>query len=127
MTGLNLNAVLKCLILAMCALPAFAQESSSLKLTPKLIVQSGAVAPWRTSEAPIASTPLSAPLFPPVSIKRERIPGSCDVSAGALCYDYRNGSSVYKPSRQLMLEISGMQRESVALKRDKITFKYSFR
>jgi hypothetical protein len=124
---MDMKALLKCFVLAMCALPAFAQESSSLKLKPKLIVQSGTVAPWRASEAPIASAPTPAPLFPLDSIKHEHIPGSCELSAGALCYDYRNGSSVYKPSRQLMPEISGMQRESVALKRDKITFKYSFR
>lgn len=123
---MDMKTLLKCLILAICALPAFAQESSSLKLKAKLIVQSGTVAPWRASEAPVASAPTPAPLFPPVSNKHERIPGSCETSAGALCYDYRNGSSVYKPSRQLMPEISGMQSESVAVKRDKITFKYSF-
>ena len=91
------------------------------------MVQSGTVAPWRAGEAPIASAPATAPLFTPDSTKREHIPGSCEISSGALCYDYRNGAAVYKPSRQLMPEISGMQRESVALKRDKITFKYSFR
>lgn len=124
---MDMKTLLMCLVLATCALPAFAQESSNLKLTPKLMVQSGTVAPWRASEAPIASKPTPAPLFPLVLNKREHIPGSCGVSEGALCYDYRNGSSVYKPSRQLMPEINGMQRESVAVKRDKITFKYSFR
>jgi hypothetical protein len=123
---MDMKTLLKCIILAMCALPAFAQESSSLNLKLKLIVQSGTVAPWRAREAPIASAPAPAPLFPPVSNQREHIPGSCEASAGALCYDYRNGNSVYKPSRQLMPEISGMQRESVTVKRDKITFKYSF-
>ncbi len=124
---MDMKTLLKCFILAMCALPAFAQETSSLKLTPKLIVQSGTVAPWRASEAPIASAQTPTPLFLPVSTKREHIPGSCGVSTGPLCYDYRSGSSVYKPSLQLMPEISGMQRESLALKRDKITLKYSFR
>jgi hypothetical protein len=124
---MDMKTLLKCLILAMCAIPAFAQDALNLKLKPKLIVQSGTVAPWRVGEAPIASALTPTPLFPPVSAKRERIPGSCEVSASALCYDYRHGSSVYKPSRQLMPEISGMQRESVAVKRDKITFKYSFR
>ena len=118
-----MKILLKCFILVMCAFPAFAQEFSSLKLKPKLVEQSGTVAPWRAREIAIAS----APLFPQVSIEREHIPGSCEVSKRALCYDYRNGNSVYKPSRQLMPEISGMQRESLSLKRDKITFKYSFR
>jgi hypothetical protein len=124
---MDMKDLLKCSVLAMLALPAFAQESSSLKLRPMLIVQPGAVAPWRASEAPILSAPAPVPLFPPVSAKHEHIPGSCEASAGALCYDYRNGSSVYKPSQQLMPGISGMQRESIALRRDKITFKYSFR
>ncbi len=90
------------------------------------MVQSGTVAPWRALEAHVASAPTPAPLFPPVSSRLEHIPGACGESSGALCYDYRNGSSVYKPSRQLMPEISGMRPESVAVKRDKITFKYSF-
>lgn len=124
---MDMKTLLTCFALAVCALPALAQESSSLKLMAKLIVQSGTTAPWRASDAPVASAPAPAPLFPPVSNKHEHIPGSCETSAGALCYDYRNGNSVYKPSRQLMPGISGMQRESVAVKRDKITFKYSFR
>jgi hypothetical protein len=124
---MKMNTLLKCLILATCAVPAFAQESSNLKMKAKLIVQSGTVAPWRASEAPIASAPKPAPLFPPVATKRERIPGSCEVSGNALCYDYRHGGSVFKPSRELMPEISGMQRESIGVRRDKITFKYSFK
>jgi hypothetical protein len=56
---------------------------------------------------------MPAPLFPSVSIKRKYIPGSCKVSGGALCYDYRNGSSVCKPYCEFMPEISDVQCESL--------------
>lgn len=54
------------------------------------------------------------------------VPGSCSASASSLCYDYRTGRAVYRPARNLMPEIAGMRRESLSLKRDKVTFHYSF-
>jgi hypothetical protein len=44
-----------------------------------------------------------------------------------VCYDYKDGRAVFKPARNLMPEIAGMRRESMTLKRDKITLNYSFK
>lgn len=134
---MNMKSLMKCWMLAMCTLPpictlpamssALAQDPPSLKLKSRPAVPSGKLAPWRAVEAPIPSGPV---LHFPIYMTRSEdihIPGSCEVSSAALCYDYRNGGAVYKPSRHLLPEISGMRRESVSLKRDKITFKYSFR
>lgn len=54
-------------------------------------------------------------------------PSSCATSALSLCYDYRTGHAVYKPARQLMPDIHGLQRESMSLKRSGITLRYSFK
>jgi hypothetical protein len=118
------KAPLTCLILATCACPALAQESSSLSLRPGLAVKSGMVAPWRAVDA---LAPKPAVLIPPASGAHDPVPGTCALSTDALCYDHRSGSLVYKPLRALMPEIGGLQRESIAIKRDKVTFRYSFR
>jgi hypothetical protein len=122
---MNLRVLLMCLTLAICALPVCAQDSSGLTLMQKLM---GADAPWRNHNAPagVATAPTMAPQFPPPSNKRKDVAGSCEAAESTLCYDYRSGSSVYKPSRLLMPEISGMRRENLVVRRDKITFKYSF-
>ena len=44
----------------------------------------------------------------------------------SLCYDPDSRRIIYKPARALMPEIPGLQRENISLKRDRITFKYSF-
>jgi hypothetical protein len=122
---MDMKAPWKCLIATMFALPAFAQESSSLRLKPRLM-SSDTVAAWRASDEAIAATLTPAPLFSPDYIQRDQMLGSCELSGALMCYDRRNGIA-FKPSRNLMPEISGMQREGISLKRDKITFKYSFR
>lgn len=60
------------------------------------------------------------------SLERAAIPGSCAAAGASLCYDYRTGRAVYRPARNLMPEIAGMKRESLSVKRDKVTFHYSF-
>jgi hypothetical protein len=132
-----MRTLLKCLILAMCAFPAFAQDASSLKLKPKYAPQTSATAPFvvngpQTSAAvpngAEEGLPVAPPLFTPSNpLAREPIPGSCNQSSSAICYDYGSGKAVFKPARELMPEISGMRRESLTLKRDRITFNYSFK
>ena len=52
---------------------------------------------------------------------------SCDNAGQSLCYDAGSGKIVYKKTRDYMPSIPGMQAEHIALRRDRITFKYSFR
>ena len=119
-----MRGLIKCLVLFVCAVPAPAQEPVGLKLQPKSILQSGVTAPYLAQA--LSGAP-SAVLSAPNSLDREPIPGSCANSNGTLCYDYRTGRAIYKPARELMPEIAGMHRESLTLKRDKITLNYSFR
>ena len=44
----------------------------------------------------------------------------------SLCYDPESRRIVYKPARAWMPEIPGLQRENISVKRDRITFRYSF-
>ncbi len=117
-----MKLLLKSLLLAACIFPAHAQEPFALKLKPKLAALSNASAPFNTDAAPSVAN-----LGAPAPLEREPIPGSCNASTNMLCYDYKTGRAVYKPTRELMPEISGMRRESLTLKRDKITFNYSFK
>ena len=118
-----MKLLLKFLLLTACVFPAHAQEPFALKLKPKLAILSNAAAPFNADAAPLVANWGAASANP----EREHIPGSCSASSNTLCYDYKSGRAVYKPARQLMPEISGMRRESLTLKRDKITFNYSFK
>lgn len=119
-----MQRVLLTALLAFCAAPLCAQDALGPRLKHKSALASvapAAAAPFR-ADAVFSS---SAVNFEP-ALEREPVPGSCSVSAAALCYDYRNGRAVFKPARGLMPEIAGMRRENLSVKRDRITFSYSF-
>lgn len=121
-----MKALVKCLILTVCTGPVFAQESSGLRIKPKIAISTPSVssAPFHAHAVPAPDLPA---LTPYVGLEGEPIPGSCTVSSSMVCYDYKNGRAVFKASRGLMPEIAGMRRESLTLKRDKITLNYSFK
>jgi hypothetical protein len=52
-------------------------------------------------------------------------PGACKADS-LVCYDYRKGQSVVPMTKSLMPEVPGLTREGVTLKRDKLSFHYSF-
>lgn len=120
-----MKVLIRCLLLTACAFPALAQEHLVLKLQAKSVQQTGILAPFNAVLVDV-SAPVTQ-LMPPNAPNREPIPGACSTSGGALCYDYRAGRAVFTPARELMPEISGMRREGLTLKRDKVTFNYSFK
>ena len=61
----------------------------------------------------------------PRDLRRDESRSSCN-SDRALCYDVDSGHIVYKPARQYMPEIPGLQRENISVKRDKVVLRYSF-
>lgn len=110
------------------ASPCFAQ-SSALSIRPKIAEATSSPTPAPTRIAPfVADTAEDLPglSFNP-ALERANIPGSCANAGESLCYDYKNRRAVYRPARKLMPEIAGMKRESLTLKRDKITMNYSFK
>jgi len=105
----------------------FADEPVTLKLRPK--------------SAMIVATPVAkyAPFvasyreeFPEVALRADveskEVPNSCSSEdSSALCYDYKRGRAVFKPTRNWMPGIPGMRPESITMKRDKLAFNYSFK
>jgi hypothetical protein len=53
--------------------------------------------------------------------------GTCQHSARDLCYDLLDGRLTYRPVRRYMPRIDGLTPESVSVRHNRVTFKYSFR
>lgn len=118
--------------------PAAATDASShsqpLQLRPKAGVAQVAgpgpmvlakVAPFVSNNAnPSAAPEPALELASPKSQTAQPKPG-CSKSA-SLCYESDTGRIVFKPARQFMPEIPGLQRENISIKRDRIIFRYSF-
>lgn len=97
-----------------------------LKLRSKAAVAE-VLAP-RTSSAPFRE-PLQGPelelLAPVHDPRRDNKAWSC-TGETALCYDPDSRRIIYKPARGLMPDIPGLRRENISVRRNRITFKYSF-
>jgi hypothetical protein len=105
-----------------------ASAPSPLQLRPKAgIIALAAPGPAVQKDAPFAN-PASQPdlnLTPQAGhVEEARKPG-CSKQA-SVCYEADTGRIVFKPARQLMPDIPGLQRENISLKRDRIIFRYSF-
>ena len=53
--------------------------------------------------------------------------GSCEAAARDLCYDAASGRVVYRAARKYMPQFDGLTAESVSLRGNRITLKYSFK
>jgi hypothetical protein len=113
--------------LALNALPgtAFAaEETNSLTLRSKNAIATAV--PHRSAPyAQPVGEPEREPLFSQRDARHEQSRSSCE-STRDLCYDNTSGRIVYKPARQFMPGIPGLQADSISLKRDKLVFKYTF-
>ena len=69
--------------------------------------------------------PEREPLFSAHDARQDQGRSSCE-SNHDLCYDHNSRRIVYKPARQFMPGIPGLQADSISLKRDKLVFKYTF-
>ena len=94
----------------------------------------------RTKYAPAAPTPLARAPFvavpgePPLDLlPREEDPrlkasrSSCSHESRSLCYDSGTNKIVYKGTREYMPDLPGLRREHISVRKDRVTFKYSFR
>jgi hypothetical protein len=96
-----------------------------LKLRPKAAL--AAAAPSLQASAPFV-VPSGEPdldLLPRPDPRLEQSRSSCS-GERALCYDPQSRRIVYKPARALMPDIPGLHRENISVRRDRITFRYSF-
>jgi hypothetical protein len=118
------------IVVALCAatFPALGEEAHILKLKPKTAMVSP---PPAAAQAPFAPG-YTREEFPEAALRMEAeskyVPNSCSsAESTSLCYDYKSGRAVYKPTRNWMPEIPGMRPESITMKRDKLAFNYSFK
>ena len=119
------------LALALAAAPA-AEANEPAQPAPPLKLRSKAAVAEVLSSRP-SPAPFRAPSLEPeldllpqqADPRRESKRWSC-TGESSLCYDPDSRRIIYKPARALMPEIPGLQRENISVKRDRITFKYSF-
>jgi hypothetical protein len=103
---------------------ATAEEQRPLLLKPKAAI--AAVTPHRS--APFVhrlGTPEPEALFTKHDPREEESRSSCDGQRD-VCYEPGSGKIVYKPARNYMPDIPGLKRESMSIKRNRITWRYSF-
>ena len=101
-----------------------AEDANTLTLRSKSAIATAV--PHRS--APYAlpvGEPEREPLFSPRDARETHSRSSCE-SKRDLCFDSASGRIVYKPARQFMPGIPGLQAEGISLKRDKLVFKYTF-
>ena len=100
------------------------KPGQGLVLKPKTAM----VGPQSYRHAPFLSpsmTDTELELLPRRDQRQEAMRSSCS-GERSLCYDPASGRIVYKPAREFMPEIPGLQRENISVKRDRIVLRYSF-
>ena|ERR1700674_490692 len=102
---------------------AAVEAKPALQLAPKAALAAAPAHSYAPFVAPAPEAELD--LMPRRGARHAESPYSCE-SERALCYDPGSGRIVYKQARRYMLEIPGLQRENISLRRDKIVFRYSF-
>jgi hypothetical protein len=97
----------------------------TLQLKPKAALASttpsSTYAPFLLS----ASTDPELDLLPRRDLRDGESRSSCNKQQ-AICYDAAAGRIEFRPARNLMPDIPGLQRETISVKRDRIILKYSF-
>lgn len=99
-------------------------QVNPLQLRPKAAMPT----PAKTHRFAPFVAPLAEPdldLLPRVDPREGESRSSC-ARATTLCYDPSTRRIVYKPARALMPELPGLQAENISVRRDRVTFKYSF-
>jgi len=117
------------LAIALAVAPVSAAEppaqASPLQLRPKSGVAT--LAPTHRFAPFVAPREDSEPeLLPRHDDRLEESRSSCS-GERSLCYDPSSGRIVYKPARAFMPDLPGLQRENISVRRDRITFRYSFK
>ena len=113
-------------VLASLAFAVQAADGVELSLRTKALA-SASVAP--KSDAPFAAgrDPLPQLLLTDELERRGPNGVGCEYNAKDVCYDLTEGRVVYRGARAFMPAIEGLTPESLALRANRVTFKYSFK
>jgi len=102
-------------------------EAKALTLRPKNMIQPTPLALQRAPFVANPGEPVLDLLPRPEDERMKASRSSCERPGQSLCYDSSTGKIVYKKTREYMPELPGLQPEHISLRRDRLTFKYSFR
>jgi hypothetical protein len=110
------------------ALGAQANDGLDLSLKNKALASAGA-STSKQAEAPFTSArdPLPQLLLMEEQERRNVRGGTCEAAAKDLCFDAAEGRIVYRAARNYMPRIDGLRPESVSVRTNRITLKYSFK
>jgi hypothetical protein len=97
----------------------------TLQLRPKAALTSTAPNPNYAPFLLAASGDPELDLLPRRDLRSGDSRSGCNKQQ-ALCYDAASGRIEFRPARNLMPDIPGLQRETISVKRDRIILKYSF-
>ncbi len=105
-----------------------AQANDGLDLSAKKVVASTAVVSSKPVEAPFTAARDPLPqLLMMEEQERRGLRSSCDAAATTLCFDAADGRGVYRGARKFMPQVDGLRAESVSLRGNRVTLKYSFK
>lgn len=110
-------------LLALLASPALAEEAGTA-LRAKALAAAPVAAQEPAHEAPKAD-PYAA-IFAAPPVVHVTAVDACG-STRTLCYDANERRIVYRGAKSLMPAMPGLTAESVALRRDRVVLRYSFR
>jgi hypothetical protein len=110
------------------ALGAQANDGLDLSLKNKALASAGASSN-KQAEAPFTSVrdPLPQLLLMEEQERRNVRGGTCEAAAKDLCFDAAEGRIVYRAARNYMPRIDGLRPESVSVRSNRVTLKYSFK
>jgi hypothetical protein len=99
-------------------------QSPQLQLRPKAALT---LAPSHDA-APFVEHPIGGPeieLLPRQPLRLNESRSACD-GTNAVCYDPSSGRIEVASARNFMPDLPGLRRETISIKRDRITFRYTF-
>ena len=106
-----------------------AQAGDVVELSLKSKALASAAAPsTKQAEAPFTSARDPMPeLLMMEELERRGARSTCEAAARDLCFDAAEGRIVYRAARNYMPRIEGLTAESITVKSNRVTFKYSFK
>ncbi len=116
------------------AFAAEANDTGELSLRSKALVSAtspsmiSAISAPRHADAPFSSSRDPLPQMLLLEEQEARVTKSvCETTARDFCYDLAEGRVVYRAARGFMPTLAGLSPEGVALRRNRIVLRYSFR
>jgi hypothetical protein len=131
-------------LLATLGLAAHAGEGVDFALKAQAVTSAAAVSSAAVSSAPSLAPPGAAPhnVLAPFTSVRNPLPdlaptheetkvrgprGACESPAVDVCYDLTEGRVVFRPARKYMPKLGELEPDSVSLRPNRITFRYTFK